>query len=228
VSEGQRRSARDRRRRTLGQNFLVDRAFVARFVERLDIDDGDLVVDVGAGVGALTLPLARAGAVVWAVEPDPHWGSTLAAEVDRLGLADRVRVIRTTFERLRLPDQSYRVVANPPFGGTTRLLSMLLDDPANGPTRADLVLEQAVTRKHAAVPPRALRTAAWLPWWEFEVGACVPRHAFRPRPSVDAAVLTITRRPTPLLPERLAPGYLETLRPAWIHPEAPPVTRPAT
>jgi 23S rRNA (adenine-N6)-dimethyltransferase len=114
------------------------------------------------------------------------------------------------------------VVANPPFARTTAILSLLLDEPSGGPTRADLVLEQGVARKHAASPPRALRTAAWAPWWDFEGGPPVPRSSFRPRPSVDAAVLTIRRRTTPLLPERLAPDYLETLRPLWIRTTNPP------
>jgi 23S rRNA (adenine-N6)-dimethyltransferase len=208
--------ARDRRRRSLGQNFLVDHGLVERFVDGLDLDDNDVVIDIGAGTGALTLPLARTGAAVWAVEPDPEWAARLSLSVERLRLSDRVRVIATTVERLRLPRRPYRVVANPPFGRTTDILSKLLDAPADGPTRADLLLERGVARKHAAVPPRALRTAAWTPWWEFELGLHVPRTAFRPRPSVDAAVLTVRRRPTPLLPERLAGEFLETLRPLWL------------
>lgn len=216
MSERPGRSVRDRRRRTLGQNFLVDDALVDRFVDGLDIGAEDLVVDIGAGLGALTFPLARAGATVWAVEPDPTWAAHLSASVHRLELTERIRVIPCTIERLRFPRVPYRVVANPPFGRTTTILSALLDDPVAGPTRADLVLEQGVARKHAVVPPRALRTAAWSPWWTFELGADVPRGAFRPRPGVDAAVLTIRRRPTPLLPERVAPDFLEALRPIWI------------
>jgi 23S rRNA (adenine-N6)-dimethyltransferase len=222
VSERLRRSGRDRRRRTLGQNFLVDDAFVDRFVGGLGLGGEDLVVDIGAGVGALTVALARTGAEVWAVEPDPAWAARLTTTADRLGLTDRVRVIPTTIERVRLPRRPYRVVANPPFARTTAILSLLLDEPSGGPTRADLVLEQGVARKHAASPPRALRTAAWAPWWDFEGGPPVPRSSFRPRPSVDAAVLTIRRRTTPLLPERLAPDYLETLRPLWIRTTNPP------
>jgi 23S rRNA (adenine-N6)-dimethyltransferase len=220
VSE--RRSGRDGRRRTLGQNFLVDGPLVERLVAGLDLGPDDLVVDIGAGVGALTIPLARTGARVWAVEPDPDWAERLTAIVDRQALTDRVRVIPTTFERLRLPRTPYRVVANPPFGRTTTILSKLLDDPTAGPIRADLVLERAVARKHAAEPPRALRTAAWSPWWEFELGMAVPRTAFRPRPSVDAAVLRIRRRAVPLLPERLARDFCEALRPLWTR-SMPPI-----
>ena len=92
---------------------------------------------------------------------------------------------------------------------------MLLDDPSRGPDRADLIVQADVARKHAASPPVALRTAAWSPWWEFELGAVIRRQSFRPQPSVDAAVLTIRKRSPAILPERLAPTFVERLRPAW-------------
>lgn len=186
---------------------------------------GELVVDVGAGSGALTIELARAGARVWAVEPDPVWCDRLADALATQRLDHLVRVIPTTIERLRLPRVPYRVVANPPFGITTALLALLLDDPVRGPERADLVVQREVAVRHATVPPVALRTAAWAPWWEFAAGPTIGPDAFRPRPSVAASVLTVTRRDPPLLPPRLAPGFVETLRPAWNRSSSPPAVR---
>ena len=68
------RSERDRRRRSLGQNFLSDDRHLRRFLDGLGPIDDDLVVDLGAGRGALTLPLAELGARVWAVEIDRSAG----------------------------------------------------------------------------------------------------------------------------------------------------------
>ncbi len=209
------RSAHDRRRRELGQNFLSDPRHLRRFLDGLGPVDDDLVVDIGAGRGALTIALAERGARVWAVEIDRTIADELAARVERAGLADRVRIIRTDLRRLRLPNEPHRVAANPPFGLTTELLGHLLDDPTRGPDRADLILEAAVARKHAAEPPIALRTAAWAPWWRFERGPTIPRSAFRPVPSVDAAVLRIERRRPAVLPVRLAPSFRATLRADW-------------
>jgi 23S rRNA (adenine-N6)-dimethyltransferase len=225
VSARHRRTGRDTRRRALGQNFLVDHALIRRLVDGLDITADDLIVDIGAGTGALTLPIAALGVTVWAVEPDPAWADALEQSVTRASLGDRVRVVRTDIEHLRLPRAPYRVVANPPFGSTTRVLSTLFDDPRRGPARADLVLQREVALKHATTPPRALRTAAWAPWWHFRVGATIDRTSFRPRPSVDAAVLTVTRRSPPLLPTHLARDFVETLRPAWA-PSPPERIRP--
>ena len=176
---------------------------------------GELVVDLGAGTGALTVPLARAGARVWAVEADPVWADRLQDRLTGAGLDHLVRVIRADIARLRLPAEPYRVVANPPFGLTTAILARLLDQPAAGPERADLLVERAVARKHATEPAIALRTAAWAPWWRFDLGPTAGRDAFRPRPGVDAQVLRIHRRRPPVLPEHLAPDFREVLRPSW-------------
>ena len=213
MSERDGRTERDRQRRVLGQNFLVDRSLIDRFVGGLELGPGDLVVDLGAGTGALTVPLALTGASVWAVESDPHCVARLRRNLARH--ANDVRVIATDMRHLRLPRGEYRVVANPPFGMTTELLARLLYDPGRGPRRADVIVQHEVARKHTSEPPVALRTAAWLPWWRFEIGMPFGRDAFRPRPSVDASVLTIRRREPSLLPDRIAPDYIESLRPVW-------------
>lgn len=216
MSGRKRRTARDRRRRSLGQNFLADPEVVADLIADLGIGPDQLIVDLGAGSGALSLPLARSGALVWAVERDPVWAERLAELLGQSGLERRVRIVRADLRRLRFPSEPFRVVANPPFGLTTELLRLLLDDPAGSHlTRADLILQAEVARKHAAEPAVALTTAGWAPWWRFSLGPIIPASAFRPRPAVDAAVLTILRRDPPVLPARLAPGFAEVLRSTW-------------
>jgi 23S rRNA (adenine-N6)-dimethyltransferase len=221
VSE--RRSARDLRRRQLGQNFLADGAVVQRLVGGLDLGGAAVVVDLGAGTGALTGPLARAarplGVEVWAVEADPHWADRLDRTVGRLG----VRVINTDLRSLRLPADPYVVLANLPFGATTDSLALLLDRPDRGPLRADLIVQRDVARKHASSPPTSLRTASWAPWWEFTMGPSIDRRSFRPVPRVDAAVLVVRRRDRPVLPVALAPHFRETLRPVWSQSSNPAI-----
>ena len=210
-----RRSAADRRRRTHGQNLLVDPSVVDRLLTRLDLHEDELVVEVGPGRGALTLPLARAGVRVLAIERDRRFVAQLQQRIEQERLADRVRLRRADLREAPLPHEPYRVVANPPFALTTALLGRLLDDPDRGPTRVDLLLQWEVARKHAAEPPATLRSAAWSPWWRFELGEKVRRDAFRPVPAIDAGWLTIVRRDPPILPPSLAPGFSELLRPAW-------------
>ena len=212
---GRRTTERDRRRRALGQNFLTDRQLLTEIIDDLDVRPTELVVDLGAGAGAITRALLDHNAHVWAVEVDHEWVKRLRDRFEAAPPTHNVRVIGTDLRHLRLPREPYRVVANPPFGLTTEILAKLLDEPDRGPVRADLVVQKEVAIKLARQPPATLRAAAWAPWWEFSVGATITRDSFRPRPSVDAAVLTIVRREPPVLPPWLSPQLRELLRPAW-------------
>lgn len=221
MSAGRRRTVRDERRRSYGQNFLVDKTAIDRLIATADVRSDEFVVEIGAGTGALTVPLARAGARVLAVERDPVWVRRLRSKLEADDLADRVTVVRGDLRSLHFPDDPYRVISSPPFGQTTALLARLLDRPAEGPTRADLLVQLEVARKRSALPPTTLRSAAWAPWWLFEIGPRVPARAFRPVPQVDAALLSIRRRDPPLLPGWLAPSMRDLLRPGWQPGEQP-------
>ncbi|MDQ3504924.1 MAG: methyltransferase domain-containing protein [Actinomycetota bacterium] len=117
-----------------GFHRLDDRT--ARYVvDRAGICETDLVVDLGAGTGALTAALVRAGARVIAVELHPG----RAAQLDRrFGANLYVTVVRADLRQVGLPREPYRVVANPPW----KLADAVCDRLRRSPSllRADLVL----------------------------------------------------------------------------------------
>jgi 23S rRNA (adenine-N6)-dimethyltransferase len=152
-----------------------------------------------------------------AIEADPVWAKQLENRVNDQGLAGHVDVVHDDFRRVETPDATFRLISSPPFGVTTELFEHFFDHPMRGPWRADLLIQHDVARKRAATPPTSLRSAAWAPWWEFELGPVIPAGAFRPIPRVDSALLTARRREPGLLPEWLAPRLRELLRPGW-HP----------
>jgi 23S rRNA (adenine-N6)-dimethyltransferase len=168
------------------------------------------VLDIGAGQGALTGPLVRAGARVIAVELHPGRAEALrrrfgiasgdgstdgtsgASSNDRACSNDRassngsgITVVQADAASLRLPRQPFRVVASPPYGITADLLSLLLA-PGSRLVAADLVLQRAAVRRYAARRVRGSRMTQ---------GLAVPRRAFTPSPLVDSAVLVIRRQP---------------------------------
>jgi 23S rRNA (adenine-N6)-dimethyltransferase len=140
---------------------------------------GDLVVDIGAGTGALTQPLVDAGARVIAVELHPQRAEVLRTRFPR----SSVIVVQANAADLRLPRRPFRVVANPPFAVTSPLLRRLLT-PGGRLVRADLVIGRAA----------ALRwTSRHAPAFDVRIAHGISRSAFIPRPPVDAVVLRIDR-----------------------------------
>ena len=209
----QRRTHRDERRRRLGQNFLRPE-LAERLVADADLRPGELVVEIGAGLGAITFALARRELDVVAVELDPVWAERLRERVRREALR-RVRVVEADFLAFRLPATPFRVVGALPFASTTDILRRLLDDPRVPLVRADLIVQWEVARKRAAEPPDTLLSTVWAQWWRFRLGRRIAADAFRPVPRVDGGVLVVTRRDPPLLPAALAGDYAAFVRARW-------------
>lgn len=185
-----------KRRRELGQNFLKDKRVARRIVEEVGVEKDDLVVEFGAGGGMLTRQLARVAREVVAVEYDPHWVSHLK---ERFSGDGNVRVVYEDALRVKLPGESFRVVANVPFCITTSILHRLLDDPTAPPKRVHLLVQKHVALKHARSSPTTLKTLNWSPWYEFSIGLELPADAFHPKPQVNACLLVAAKRDPPLV-----------------------------
>jgi 23S rRNA (adenine-N6)-dimethyltransferase len=188
---------RRRQRRELDQNFLKHEKTAKRIVREAGITDRDLVVEIGAGSGALTRPLADEARRVIAIERDPRWASRLERS---FAAEENVEVVVADALSAPMPDEPFRVVANVPFHLTTAILHRLLDDPTLTPERLYLLLQTEVANKHARSTPTTLKTLTWSPWWRFEVGHEVPASAFDPKPKVDARLLGVEKRNPPLVP----------------------------
>lgn len=208
-----RRTPRDERRRRLGQNFLLREA-AERFVSEAGVVPGELVVDIGAGSGALSRELLRAGARVIAIEADPVWADRLASFAWSEGRG-RLQVVNTDFLAWQLPAEPFRVLACLPFGATTAILHRLFDRPGQPVVRADLIVQWEVARKRAAAPPTTLVSTTWAPWWEFRLGRRIPATEFRPVPRADGGVLAVNRRQPALLPVAMAAAYADFVRRRW-------------
>jgi 23S rRNA (adenine-N6)-dimethyltransferase len=168
-------SAPGRSRRAWGWHPLTDE-WAARIVAEATVRPGDLVLDIGAGTGAITRHLVDAGARVLAVELHAGRAATLRERF----AGDPVTVLGVDALSLRLPGRPFRVVASPPWGISSPLLRLLLA-PGSRLVAADLVLQRAVVRRHAGTGGR----------WTLSMGRPLPRKAFRPPPQADAAVLVV-------------------------------------
>ncbi|MFP5020650.1 ribosomal RNA small subunit methyltransferase A [Pseudonocardia phyllosphaerae] len=174
-----------------GQNFLTDPSVPAALTAVVTGWPPSPLLELGAGDGALTVPLAGLGRPLTAVELDLHRVRRL-----RRRLGGTVTVRHGDLLEARL-DRHQDVVSNVPYALTTPLLRRLLAAPRWG--HALLLLQWEVARKRAAVGPTSALTARWWPWFAFRLVMRVPATAFRPVPAVDGGVLEITRRPVPLV-----------------------------
>lgn len=185
-------------RHELGQNFLTDRATIARIVELVRARPGP-IVEWGTGDGALTLELGRLGRPVEGVEIDTRRARALARRVGP-------HVCITEGDILRhAPPRGAVVVSNIPFHITTKVLRHLLASPRW--SHAVLLAQWEVARKRAGVGGATLLTAQWWPWFDFRLEGRVPADCFTPAPSVDGGLFTIGRRGQPLVPDRERRAY---------------------
>jgi 23S rRNA (adenine-N6)-dimethyltransferase len=97
-----------------------------------------------------------------------------------------------------VPAEPHYVLSSAPYNIGTRLVRRLLTE-AHGIVQAALVLQLETARRIARRPRSGRFAATWAPWFELRVGRRIPATAFRPVPSVDSAVLTLTPRTVPLL-----------------------------
>lgn len=196
-----------RPKRSLGQNFLVDRGVARRIVEAAGIERGSTVVEIGPGRGALT------GGLVERVEETEgrlvlvELDDTLASELaEQLGDHSRVEVLHESILDVRLEDvaspETISVVGNIPYNLTSPIVFHLLAAPR--PREIVLMVQREVADRIAASPGSrtygamsvGVQTVA-----SAEVLMRVPAGAFRPRPRVESAVVRfVPFRPAPLSP----------------------------
>jgi 23S rRNA (adenine-N6)-dimethyltransferase len=176
----------DRRSTRFGTRWgwhQLDDRWATRLVALADVSPGDLVLDVGAGRGAITNALLRAGAHVVAIELHEQRVAFLREQFD----GRRVTVVRADATDLHIPRRPFKVVANPPFGATTALLRRLTS------TSSRLERASVVLPSWAATRWAGGRGAGRPHGFTFALGPRVPRAAFRPPPPHDTRILLVRR-----------------------------------
>ena len=177
-------------RRRLGQHFLIDEKILDRMVRYGEVTRDDVVLDVGAGRGELTARLAERAGKVIAVELDRE-----LAEEARRRLKDYDNVELLVGDILKLKPTGFnKVVSNPPYNISTRLLEWLIDEDAE---RMVLTLQREFASKLVAKPGSTKYLyISFLSnlFYESSVVEFIPRNLFRPMPKVDSAIVLMRRR----------------------------------
>jgi 16S rRNA (adenine1518-N6/adenine1519-N6)-dimethyltransferase len=185
--------------RALGQNFVVDPNTVRKIARLADVGEGDHVVEIGPGLGSLTLALAETGASIRAVEIDRYLLPILRDQVRDLDVevieGDAMEIDWSTVLR----GESHVLVANLPYNISVPLIADLLDGQPL--VHRMLVMVQKEVGERLCSPPGSkayggvsVKIAYWA---DATMVGMVPPSVFLPQPNVDSALVMITRRAAP-------------------------------
>ena len=187
-----------------GQNFVIDKGTVRRIVRTAGVTEQDVVLEVGPGLGSLTLALLPEVRHITAVEIDPALARQLPLTVQDLApdRADQLTMVQADALRVEtLPDpQPTALVANLPYNVAVPVVLHLL---ATVPTlKTVLVMVQLEVAERLAAPPGSKvygvpsAKAAW--YAEVSSAGRVGRHVFWPAPNVDSGLVRMVRRDPPV------------------------------
>ena len=198
--------------RSLGQNFVVDPNTVRKIARLADVTTGDIVLEIGAGLGSLTAALAETGAFVVAVEVDRGIVPVLrelmretpnveVVEADAMELDWNTFLRETNVKHGRVPDATFHLVANLPYNIATPLVADILDAVPLITTMLVMV-QFEVGERLCAAPGTSAYGALSVKvsyWAEAKIVGSVPPTVFLPRPKVDSALIKIVRHATPVV-----------------------------
>ena len=203
-----------RAKRALGQNFVVDPNTVRRIARLANIEGHGHVVEIGAGLGSLTLALAETNAQVTAVEVDD---SLIPLLTDNVGHLDNVRIVHADAMKIHWAEllsgsNEWALVANLPYNVATPLVADILDFVPNV-KRMLVMVQKEVGERFSASPSTEAYGALSVKvafYASARVVGLVPASVFLPRPNVESALVEIVRHPQPLDSE-LSPQQLFSL-----------------
>ena len=220
-----------RPRRDLGQNFVADPNTVRRIARLADLEPGALVVEIGAGLGALSLALAETGARVTAVEVDhrlvpllrervePHGVHVVEADAMTLDWAALLREPPST-TGARGPT-TWTLVANLPYNVAVPVVMRALDEAPQIASMLVMVQREVAERLAATPHGKAYGSVSVKVAYHAtaRVVGRVPATVFVPRPRVESALVQIVRRPAVAVDPLVVPAerFFEIVRAGFGH-----------
>ena len=183
-------------KKSLGQHWLYDEASLLAMCDAAELQDSDVVLEIGPGLGTLTELLVEGASKVVAVEFDEQ----LARELPRRVKAGNLEIVSQdilSFDFTSLPP-GYKVIANIPYYLTSNLSRTISETP-NPPTAAVLLVQKEVAERVAAKPgDMSILSVTAQFYWQVSLDRQVPAHLFTPPPQVDSQILVLKNRPAPL------------------------------
>lgn len=212
-----------RKRKALGQHFLKDRAVLKKILQVISPDENDLVIEIGAGKGALTFPLAERAGKVIAVEKDPSFIPFLLKRSYQNLMIMEKDILRVDFREIiskeEKPKKSVKLVGNLPYSLSSPLLFKLFKDKELF-SECIFLLQKEVAERICGQP----RSKIYAPlsilfqiYFLVKIHFLVSPDSFSPPPKVDSALISFKRRIQPLFSIDNEEHFQKFLRSAFRH-----------
>ncbi len=207
-------------KKRLGQNLLLDDNIHGIMVKSAHLSKDDAVIEVGAGLGALTWHLVQYAGKVLAVEIDPSFIPCLQ---DRFGHLPHVKLFRGDILNHELEDliqefipnaKHYKMISNLPYYITTPVLFHFLESPINFELIVVMVQHEVGVRMSAGYGTKdyGVLSLAVQSLYHVDLVHFVPRTCFVPRPEVDSCIVRLRKITPPLMPEQKRKKILQIVR----------------
>lgn len=203
-------------RKHWGQNFLVSQKVLRRILNAAKVQKGETILEIGGGVGTLSVALAERAKNVVVVERDPK---LCAALHDALKSHQNATIHCTDARKLTtdvLPKEPYRLIANLPYSVALPILRNLLEGP-KPPQDCLVMLQREVAERLTAKPPKMTLAGVTMQYLaKTELLFTVARESMWPVPDVTSAVVRLHPRPRQSAGER--ERFMTTVKRGFAHP----------
>jgi len=181
-------------KKSLGQNFLVDKEVLDKIIEAAELSKNDTVLEIGPGAGALTEELVNNAGKVIAIEKDERLAGALELRIKNSELSDNIEIVvgdALDFDTKKPMPNAYKLVANIPYYITSKILEKYLS-AENKPEMIVLLVQKEVAERICAKPGNLSLLAISVQYYgEPEIVDIVPKESFFPVPEVDSAIIKI-------------------------------------
>ena len=185
--------------KSLGQNFLIDDSVLNDIVSGAEVDENDLVIEIGPGVGSLTAQLLKKAKKVVAVELDNDLIPILEAELGQYETFSLIHkdALKVAFNEVMGDEESVKLVANLPYYVTTPIIVNLLKKNYNFKSLTIMIQKEVAERINAEPNCKEYGSISLLVQYycDTKIVRKVPPACFIPRPKVDSIVIRLDRLP---------------------------------
>lgn len=176
----------------LGQNFLIDKTVIKQFIRACDLKEGDLVFEVGPGIGTLTQEIAKKVRKVVAVEKDPKMVEILKETLKdfknvEIVQGDVLKIFNSQFSIF-----NYKVIGNLPFYLTAPVIRKFLESKTPPKEMIFIVQKEVAQRICAKSPKMSILAVSVQVYAKPKIVAFISRGSFWPQPNVDSAIIKIS------------------------------------